>query len=98
METRAVWEAYQNSDEARKDRIRQHKAKRFQAMDRIRSKMRLVSAVSLVMISTFACCSNFGTDFFLGVFVFTGTSEEGKSTDRACKGRCKNKSCRCTSR
>ena len=43
METRASWEAWQNSDEAQKERIKARKAKRAQAMDRIRSKMRLVS-------------------------------------------------------
>lgn len=43
METRASWEAWQNSDEARKERIKARKAKRAQATDRIRSKMRLVS-------------------------------------------------------
>ncbi|KAG0630358.1 hypothetical protein M758_1G172500 [Ceratodon purpureus] len=40
METRASWEAWQNSDEARKERIKQRKMKRFQAMEKIRSKMR----------------------------------------------------------
>lgn len=41
METRASWEAWQNSDEARRERIAARKAKRAQATDRIRSKMRL---------------------------------------------------------
>jgi len=42
-ETRASWEAWQNSDEARRERIAARKAKRAQVNDRIRSKMRLVS-------------------------------------------------------
>ena len=41
MDRRAVCEANQNSDEGRKGRSRQHKAKRFQGIDRIGSKMRL---------------------------------------------------------
>lgn len=43
METRAAWEGWQKSDEARKERIAARKAKRGQAMDRIRQKMKLVS-------------------------------------------------------
>lgn len=41
LETRAKWEAWLDSDEARKERIAARKRKRAQATDRIRSKLNL---------------------------------------------------------
>lgn len=45
LETRAKWEAWLDSDEARKERIAARKRKRAQATDRIRSKLNLVSTL-----------------------------------------------------